>query len=54
MGNIYAGIPMSANGDYTGIPLLGLITPFTLLCGLLGLSMFLAQGRPGWRSSAEA
>ena len=35
---------MSANGDYTGIPLLGLITPFTLLCGLLGLSMFLAQG----------
>ena len=54
VGNIYAGIPMSANGDYTGIPLLGLITPFTLLCGLLGLSMFLAQGRPGWRSSAEA
>ena len=44
VGNIYAGIPMSANGDYTGIPLLGLITPFTLLCGLLGLSMFLAQG----------
>ena len=31
VGNIYAGIPMSANGDYTGIP-------------LLGLSMFLAQG----------
>ena len=44
VGNIYAGIPMSANGDYTGIPLLGLITPFTLLCGLLGLSMFLTQG----------
>ena len=31
VGNIYAGIPMSANGDYTGIP-------------LLGLTMFLAQG----------
>ena len=44
VGNIYAGIPMSANGDYIGIPLLGLITPFTLLTGLLGLSMFLAQG----------
>lgn len=44
VGNIYAGIPMTANGDYAGIPLLGLITPFTLLCGLLGLSMFLAQG----------
>ena len=35
---------MDANGDYAGIPLLGLITPFTLLCGLLGLAMFLAQG----------
>ncbi|OUO92506.1 cytochrome d ubiquinol oxidase subunit II [Gordonibacter sp. An230] len=44
VGNVYAGIPMDANGDYAGVPLLGLITPFTLLCGLLGLSMFLAQG----------
>ncbi len=44
VGNIYAGIPMDVNGDYAGIPLLGLITPFTLLCGLLGLAMFLAQG----------
>ncbi len=44
VGNIYAGIPMTANGDYAGVPLLGLITPFTLLCGLLGLVMFLAQG----------
>ncbi len=44
VGNIYAGIPMTANGDYAGVPLLGLISPFTLLCGLLGLAMFLAQG----------
>ena len=44
VGNIYAGIPMDMNGDYTGIPLLGLITPFTLLTGLLGLAMFIAQG----------
>ena len=44
IGNVYAGIPMDANGDYNGIPLLGLITPFTLLCGLLGLSFFLIQG----------
>ena len=44
VGNIYAGIPMDANGDYAGIPLLGLITPFTLLTGLLGLAMFLAAG----------
>lgn len=44
IGNVYSGIPMDANGDYNGIPLLGLITPFTLLCGLLGLSFFLMQG----------
>ena len=44
VGNIYAGIPMDMNGDYVGVPLLGLITPFTLLCGLLGLAMFLAAG----------
>lgn len=44
IGNIFAGIPMTANGDYSGIPLLGLITPFTLLCGILGLVMFIGQG----------
>lgn len=44
VGNIYAGIPMDANGDYSGIPLLGLITPFTLLTGVLGLVMFCAAG----------
>lgn len=44
IGNIFAGIPMDANGDYSGFPLFGLITPFTLLCGVLGLVLFLAQG----------
>ena len=44
IGNVYAGIPLDANGDYAGVPLLGLITPFTLLCGLLGLSVFITQG----------
>ena len=44
VGNIYAGIPLNANGDYVGFPLLGLVTPFTLLCGLLGLAMFMAAG----------
>ena len=44
VGNIYAGIPMDAAGNYNGIPLLGLVTPFTLLCGLLGLAMFIASG----------
>lgn len=44
VGNIFAGIPMDAVGDYAGVPLIGLITPFTLLTGLLGLAMFLAVG----------
>ena len=44
VGNIVAGIPMDAAGNYIGVPLLGLITPFTLLCGVLGLAMFLAAG----------
>ena len=44
VGNIYAGIPMDAAGNYSGVPLFGLITPFTLLCGLLGLAMFIAAG----------
>lgn len=44
VGNIYAGIPMDASGNYSGIPLLGLVTPFTLLCGLLGLAMFIVAG----------
>ena len=44
VGNIFAGIPMDANGDYAGVPLLGLITPFTLLIGVLGLAMFVAAG----------
>lgn len=44
VGNIYAGIPMDAAGNYAGVPLLGLITPFTLLCGVLGLVMMCAAG----------
>ena len=44
IGCIYEGIPMTANGDYSGVPLLGLITPFTLLCGVMGLVLCIAQG----------
>ena len=44
VGNIYAGIPMDAGGNYAGVPLLGLVTPFTLLCGVFGLVMFMAAG----------
>lgn len=53
IGNVYAGIPLDANGDYAGIPLLGLITPFTLLCGLLGLSAFITQGAAWLALKAE-
>lgn len=44
VGNVIAGIPMDAAGNYNGVPLVGLITPFTLLCGLLGLALFVAAG----------
>ena len=59
VGNIYQGIPMSDGsectnvfgavnpgtvGDYIGVPLLGLVTPFTLLTGLLCLSIFILMG----------
>jgi len=43
-GNVFQGIPMNANGDYTGIPLVGLLTPFPLVCGVLGLVLFLTLG----------
>lgn len=44
IGNVVAGIPMDALGNYSGVPLLGLITPFTLLCGVLSLVMCVAAG----------
>lgn len=43
-GNVIAGIPMDAQGNYSGVPLLGLISPFTLLCGVFSLVMFIAAG----------
>jgi cytochrome d ubiquinol oxidase subunit II len=44
IGCVVQGIPMDAAGNYIGIPLFGLITPFSLACGLLGLSFMLWQG----------
>lgn len=44
LGNVIAGIPMAPNGDYAGVPLLGLLSPFTLAVGLLGFAMCLAAG----------
>ncbi len=43
-GITFEGIPMDAHGNYIGVPLFGLITPFSLLCGLTGLSMMMAAG----------
>ena len=47
VGCIFQGIPMDADGNYNGIPLLGLLSPFTLCCGLFGLCLMLLQGA-GW------
>jgi cytochrome d ubiquinol oxidase subunit II len=38
---------MDADGNYSGVPLFGLITPFTLMCGVFGLVLMLLQGA-GW------
>lgn len=43
LGNCVRGVPLDANGDYTG-GFLGLLGPFPLACGLLGLSTVLTQG----------
>lgn len=44
VGCVFEGIPMDADGNYAGIPLLGLLSPFTLLCGVFGLVLMLLQG----------
>ena len=44
LANVIAGIPMAENGDYAGVPLLGLLSPFTLVVGLLGFAMCLSAG----------
>ncbi len=44
VGNLIEGMPLDAQGNYTGVPLFGLLSPFTMLCGLIGLLMFMAAG----------
>ncbi|MCL2756595.1 MAG: cytochrome d ubiquinol oxidase subunit II [Coriobacteriia bacterium] len=44
LGNVIQGLPLDAMGDYAGLPLIGLLRPFPLACGLLGLSIMLLQG----------
>ena len=43
IGNIVMGLPLNANGDYTGT-FTALLNPFALLCGVLGLVHMLLQG----------
>lgn len=43
IGNIIGGVPLNAHGDYTG-SFFALLNPFALVCGLLGLAQFMAQG----------
>jgi cytochrome d ubiquinol oxidase subunit II len=44
IGNVIEGIPLNAIGDYAGLPLIGLLRPFPLVCGVLGLAQILLQG----------
>ncbi|MCL2529239.1 MAG: cytochrome d ubiquinol oxidase subunit II [Coriobacteriia bacterium] len=44
-GNVLQGVPLAPNGDViVSIPVVDLLTPFPLVCGVLGLVLFLAQG----------
>ncbi len=44
VGNVIAGVPLDAMGDYRGLPLVGLLGVFPLTCGLVSLSVMLLQG----------
>jgi cytochrome d ubiquinol oxidase subunit II len=44
VGNIIQGLPLNAQGDYIGLPLVGLLGVFPLTCGLLSLSVMILQG----------
>jgi len=43
VGNVLRGVPIAADGAYTGT-FLGLLNPYALLLGVLGLAMFTMQG----------
>lgn len=43
IGNVLRGLELNATGDYTG-GFFDLLNPFSLLCGLVGLSMFALHG----------
>jgi len=43
LGNVFQGVPLDARFDFAGT-FLGLLNPFALLVGLLGLTMFVVHG----------
>lgn len=43
LGNVMRGIPLDANGDYSGT-FFGLLNPFALMIGVLGFLMIITQG----------
>lgn len=43
VGNVIAGVPLAPNGDYIGT-FFDLLTPFALVCGVLGLVHMMLQG----------
>lgn len=52
VGNVVEGLPLNANGDYTG-SFFVLLNPFALLCGVLGLVTMLTQGASWLSLKAE-
>jgi cytochrome d ubiquinol oxidase subunit II len=43
LGNVIVGLPLNAQGDYAGT-FLGLLNPYSLLGGALGLTLFVVHG----------
>lgn len=43
IGNVLRGLPIASDGEFAGT-FLGLLNPFSLVCGLLSLAMFVMQG----------
>lgn len=43
LGNVIRGVPLDANGDYTGT-FLELLNPYSLLIGVTGLALFVTHG----------
>ena len=54
IGTVYAGIPLDANGDYAGVPLQGLITPYTHSADFWAFQCLSPKGQPGLRSRLKS